>query len=81
MAPDLGVELGTAILGGILLGLPPAFLSLWVGKRFDRRWPVTIDTRAGDSAGASFSEEGLPPFLLSLLPVALPVLLVTLVSF
>ncbi len=78
MAEELNIDLGIAIMGGLLVGLLPAFAALWIGKIFDRRWPVLPHGEDGEKA--SFSEEGLPPLFLSLLPVVLPVLLVMSVS-
>ncbi len=79
MAERYELSLGAAILGGTLMGLFPAFVALLVSKRLDNRFPVSP---GGDGAQgeASFSEEGLPPFWLAILPVVLPVALVTSVS-
>lgn len=80
MATDYGMSLGTAILGGTLMGLLPAFVALWVARKLDGRFPVDPGSDEGGKDAASFSEEGLPPFWLAILPVLLPVVLVTSVS-
>ncbi len=79
MAENLQFSLGLAILGGALMGLLPALVVLVISRKLDERFPVDpgVD-ESGDEA--SFSEEGLPPFLLAILPVVLPVVLVTLIS-
>lgn len=80
MAEEYGFSLGTAILGGTLMGLLPAFAALWMARRLDRRFPVVPTDDLEMQGEASFSEEGLPPFWLAILPVVLPVVLVTSVS-
>ncbi|MFT4638108.1 MAG: GntP family gluconate:H+ symporter [Verrucomicrobiales bacterium] len=72
------ILLGSGILGGVLMGLPPAFFALWLAKKIDARMPLS--PVGSESDATSFSEEGLPSFGLSILPVLLPVLLVTSVS-
>ncbi|MGY8690165.1 MAG: GntP family permease, partial [Verrucomicrobiales bacterium] len=78
MTEAYGILLGSGILGGVLMGLPPAFFALWLAKKIDARMPLS--PVGSESDATSFSEEGLPSFGLSILPVLLPVLLVTSVS-
>lgn len=79
MADVYGISLGMAIAGGALMGLLPAFAVLLVSKKLDARFPVSPgEALEGDDK--QFSEDGLPPFFLAILPVVLPVLLVTSVS-
>lgn len=80
MADRLGLELGTAIWVGSLVGLAPAFLTLIVGRWMDRAFPVSLVDEPSQKEMASFSESGLPPLTLSLLPVIVPVALVGAVS-
>ncbi|MEM7263568.1 MAG: hypothetical protein AAF488_16390, partial [Planctomycetota bacterium] len=83
MVEFLDLDLGQAILGGFLLGLPVAIfggiiLPMWLTKFVD---PPLRET-AGSSneeleAIVSKDEKELPGFLVSIAPVALPVLLIT----
>lgn len=82
----IGVDLGTSIVAGIVVGLFPAIATLymlrWLGTR------VSIPLR--ETPGASLEdlrrivdkpEDELPPFWLSVLPVVLPVLMIAAASF
>ena len=84
MAETLNIELGQAILGGFLIGLPVAlFGGLVLPRLFVSRG---LDLPMRDTPGASTAElqeivdrpeEELPGFFVSILPVALPVILIT----
>ena len=84
MAETLNIELGQAILGGFLIGLPVAlFGGLVLPRLFVSRG---LDLPMRDTPGASTadlqeivdrSEKELPGFFVSILPVALPVILIT----
>jgi GntP family gluconate:H+ symporter len=83
MVEALGLDLGQAILGGFLLGLPPALLGGILLPRFLSR---RIDPPIRDVAGSSTEEleaivnkpeSELPGFFVSILPVILPVVLIT----
>lgn len=84
MAETLNIELGQAILGGFLIGLPVAlFGGLVLPKLFVARG---IDIPMRDAPGSSTAqlqeivdrpESELPGFFVSILPVALPVILIT----
>ena len=84
MAETLNIELGQAILGGFLIGLPVAlFGGLVLPRLFVSRG---LDLPMRDTPGASTadlqeivdrSEKELPSFFVSILPVALPVILIT----
>lgn len=83
---DIGLHLGTAILGGFLLGLPAAFF----GGILLPRWLLRFgDFPMRDAPGSSTEEleeivskpeSELPGFWASALPVILPVVLITLHS-
>jgi GntP family gluconate:H+ symporter len=83
MVEKLELDLGAAIAIGILLGLPVSlFGCLAVGKLCNRRLEVPLRDVAGSSreelaAIVTRPERELPGFVPSLLPVALPVLLIT----
>ncbi|MCX7872246.1 MAG: GntP family permease [Verrucomicrobiae bacterium] len=86
MAEALKIDLGITIIGGILLGIIPTFCSwmtaIWLNKR------VTIPLR--ESAIGSLKdleeivnkkEEELPPLWISVLPIILPIVLISAASF
>lgn len=82
----LGLNLGFTIAGGILLGIIPALVALRLGRFLDRK--LAIPLRDGGMVRIRDLEEivnkdasELPGFFLSLLPVALPVVLISLESF
>ncbi|MFP6737161.1 MAG: SLC13 family permease [Planctomycetota bacterium] len=84
MAETLNIELGQAILGGFLIGLPVAlFGGLVLPKLFVARG---VDIPMRDAPGSSTAqlqeivdrpEKDLPGLMVSILPVALPVVLIT----
>ncbi len=78
----LGLDLGTSIVLGFLLGLPPAGVALWFSARTDRRLKVPFREAPGSShqqleAIVARGDDELPGFWVSILPVLLPVLLIT----
>lgn len=77
----LQLDLGVAIIGGLACGIIPAATVLGLAHWLNRRVPVAVQAQAGDAAAVSRNEADLPPFLLSILPVALPVLLIGGASF
>lgn len=83
MVEYLNLDLGQTILGGFLLGLPIAFVGGILVPKFLIRW---VDPPMRDAPGTSKEEieaivqkpdSELPGFLVSCLPVVLPVLLIT----
>ena len=86
MAETLGLDLGTAIIGGLLLSIPPAVVVLFVSHRVDKTLiptnpdtnPTKPDTNIAtgipDPAGP---EPVLPGLWVSVLPVLLPVVLIS----
>ncbi len=88
MAEALGINLGTMIGVGILVGLPAAvvgyFFSLWVGSKFDVKPDLTDlqdEIANPDQAPIVDDERKLPGLFLSFLPIILPVALIGLQSF
>ncbi len=84
MANELEIDIGQAILGGFLIGLPVALFGGLVLPRFLAARGMDLPMR--DAPGASTEElqkivdrpeSDLPGFLVSILPVALPVVLIT----
>jgi GntP family gluconate:H+ symporter len=83
MAEELDIDLGIAILGGFLIGLPVAFIGGIVLPRILTKF---YDIPMRDAPGSSTeelqeivdrSDDQLPGFLASISPVAIPVLLIT----
>lgn len=76
MAETLNIELGTVILGGLLAGIIPAVavfaVAKWLNKRLD------IPVRVADSHVASVQNP--PSLLLALLPIVIPLLMISLAS-
>lgn len=83
MVDTLKMDLGKTILGGFLLGLPIALIfGLGFARWSDRRTPVPFReapglTHAELEALVQREEKDLPGFWPSILPVLLPVLLIT----
>jgi len=83
MADNLHLDLGTTILAGVVFSIAPAIL---VGWFFNRWWSqrLNIPYRASDAttektmeALVRREERELPGFGISILPIALPVLLIS----
>ncbi|MFM9093217.1 MAG: GntP family permease, partial [Verrucomicrobiota bacterium] len=86
VAETLKLDLGVAIVGGLLFGILPALAGLGFSHWINARSPVPLRETAGSSlasleAVASRREEELPGFLASIAPVALPVILIAAASF
>lgn len=78
MADTLGLDLGTAVVFGLALGLVPVGAVLLAAPRFLRG--VRVDPTAGETPEPAAREERSPGFAASLLPVALPVVLMSAAS-
>jgi gluconate:H+ symporter, GntP family len=81
VAEMLKLDLGVAILGGIVLSIVPALGALGVAGWLDRRKPIPVRPvgAAGleaERAMASRPDHTLPGLFVSLLPLALPVILI-----
>jgi GntP family gluconate:H+ symporter len=85
IADGLQLDLGIAMMAGLAASLLPAWLVLFLAKRFDAKFNIPMR----EAAGASTSElrtivdkkdSELPNLFLSALPIALPVVLISLVS-
>jgi len=85
VAETLKIDLGVAIIGGLLFGLLPALAGLGFAKWVNRRMPVPVREASGSSLAslqevASRREEDLPGFWVSIAPVLLPVALIAFAS-
>jgi len=77
MAENLGIDMGVMILAGILIGIPMAVVGLLAASVMNRLMPVPMRPYAGEPELAPLSDAELPPLWLSLLPVILPVVLIS----
>ena len=85
IANNLDIDLGVAMMAGLCFSILPAWLVLFMAKRFDEK--LNIPMR--DTPGASHAElesivnkkdEELPPLFISSIPVAFPVIVISMVS-
>lgn len=86
MAEALKIDLGITIIGGILIGIIPTFCSWTVAKWLNKR--VTIPIRESSIGSLkdlqniiNKPEEELPSLGVSILPVIIPILLISGASF
>lgn len=76
MADTLQIDLGLTILGGLAAGILPAIATLMVGRRMNAR--MNIPVRVGlTNNDASLPQ---PSLFLSLLPVLVPIILISIAS-
>ena len=77
MATTLGIDVGVMILVGSLVALPAAIAGLICAGVADRWMPVPMRQVGSQPDPPALSDDQLPPLWLSILPVALPVLLIS----
>ncbi len=77
MAAQLNIDLGVMILMGIVVALPSAAVGLIFASYLNRRMPIPMRELPGVPIQEPLADEKLPPLWLSVLPVVLPVLLIT----
>jgi GntP family gluconate:H+ symporter len=77
MATTLGIDVGVMILVGALVALPAAIAGLLCASLADRWMPVPMRQVGNQPDPPALSDDQLPPLWLSVLPVALPVLLIS----
>ena len=85
MAESLKLDLGFTIMAGIIAGILPTAASWMTAKFLNRRTEVPLRETGGVNmadlkAIVDKPERDLPPFWLSILPVILPILLISLAS-
>ena len=71
------IDLGLMILIGTLIGLPTAVVAMLVCRIINRFMDVPMRPYAGEAEPEPLPDDQLPPLWLSLLPVVLPVLLIS----
>lgn len=79
VADSLGVDLGLMIVMGVVAALPGTMLGLAFGRWLDRRMPLPMRPLVGSSETAAQAAPNapLPGLTLSLLPILLPVALIS----
>lgn len=82
MAETLNIDLGFAIVGGVMVGILPGIIALFVGKWLNRRFDIPVRVPSEDVIAIvhtnAFDAEGKAPSLfMSILPVLLPVALIS----
>lgn len=77
MASNLGISLGAMIVIGVVVALPSAVVGLAFCGWADRKMPTPMRPIAGMPEPNPPGDDDLPPLGLALLPVVLPVLLIT----
>jgi GntP family gluconate:H+ symporter len=77
MADSFGIDLGLMILMGLVVGLPTAAVGLVVCGIINRFAPIPMRPYSGEPEPDPLADEQLPPLWLSLLPVVLPVVLIS----
>jgi gluconate:H+ symporter, GntP family len=85
IAKELDIELGFAMMFGLVASILPAYLVLKMASWFDRKYNLPMREASGASNEqlkqvVEKKDDELPGLLLSSLPIALPVLLISLVS-
>lgn len=76
----LSLDLGKILMVGLIAGIVPAVVGLWVSKKIDAKMPVPVRETPGSSlaelkASTEKPDSELPSFGASLLPVVLPAIL------
>lgn len=77
MASTLNVDLGLMIVMGIVVGLPASIVGLIASGIIDRMHPIPMRPIGNREEPEPIPDSKLPSLFLSLLPVILPVLLIT----
>jgi GntP family gluconate:H+ symporter len=78
MAENLGIDIGVMIIAGALVALPASFVGMLFAGWRDRRMNIQMRPMAsGEPEPEPFADSELPALSLSLLPILLPVGLVS----
>jgi GntP family gluconate:H+ symporter len=85
MVDNLKVDVGLSIFAGFVVGIIPALGGYWVAKWINRRLQVPVRDTPGSSAAelnqiVQKPESQLPGFFMSLVPVVLPIVLISIAS-
>ena len=78
MAENLGLDVGVMIIAGALVALPSSFVGMLLAGLFDRLMNIPLrPIGTGEPEPAPLEDSQLPPLSLSLLPILLPVVLIS----
>ena len=82
IAEFLKIDLGISMIAGLITGIPISLLVLWVSGYFDKKFNFPMREVAGIkqedlNQTLEKKDEDLPSFLFSMLPIVLPVLLIS----
>lgn len=85
VAQAMGIDIALMMQQGLIVSTIAAFAGYAYARFADRRWPLDVRSAAGsgpDSPGAmaahpAIGDTPLPPLILSLLPILLPVVLIS----
>jgi GntP family gluconate:H+ symporter len=80
MARVLSLDVGQTIIAALLVGAIPLAASWFLIKRIDRKLEIAVPGSQSDTAALDRPESELPSFTLSILPVVLPILLISAAS-
>ena len=85
IAEFLKIELGYALMAGLIASLPLALLVLWMAGLFEKKYEYPMREVGGISSRdledtLAKDSKDLPPLLLSYLPILLPVVLISFIS-
>ncbi|MBT8219397.1 MAG: GntP family permease [Bacteroidia bacterium] len=76
MAETLQIDLGITIIAGLLVGIIPAASVIWIGRNMENRLHIPV---RGTQISSEKSIEG-PSLLVSIMPVLIPILMISLAS-
>ncbi|UCD59071.1 MAG: gluconate permease, partial [Candidatus Hydrogenedentota bacterium] len=78
MAANLGIDIGVMIIAGALVALPAAFVGMVLAGWFDKRMNIPLrPIGTGEPEPEPFDDSQLPALSISLLPILLPVVLIS----
>jgi len=77
MASQFNIDLGLMIGIGFLIGLPTSVVAMFVCRIINRYQDLPMRPYSGEPEPEPLSDENLPPLWLALLPVILPVILIS----
>ncbi|SKB05765.1 gluconate:H+ symporter, GntP family [Prosthecobacter debontii] len=75
-AKELGVDVGTMMVGGLIVGLFTASFGLAYAVWANRRWKIELPVEDAQAVDAAASGP-LPSLALSILPIVVPIVLIT----
>jgi gluconate:H+ symporter, GntP family len=86
VSATLNIDLGIALVGGLIAGILPAVGVYYMAKFFNWKLPIPVRETSGASiedinAILAKKDEELPSFAVSIMPVLLPALLIAVASF